>query len=216
MENKESASTTSLEKETNPDTATTPATDTDQASGGSPGPESAASAKSFTEEEVLHLMADFSEAQEKLNKATEERKLIYDQLLRRQSEFENYRKRVDRERQDFATRTRGDIVSTLLPILDNLERALLSADRPDVEAAEESIITGIKLIHRQFVDVLAGLGLAPIKAMGEPFDPNLHEAVSTQATNDVPENTILAELQRGYKIGDRLLRPSMVKVSVRG
>jgi molecular chaperone GrpE len=172
---------------------------------------------SMSEAEIAQLLIDLSEAQEKAAKVSEEKKLIYEQLMRRQAEFENFRKRVERERSETHAQARSNVVIELLPVLDNLERALDSAPKGEqVEAIQESILTGVRLVHRQFLDVLTGLGLSQVKALGEAFDPHLHEAVTTEANNDLPENTIVAELQKGYKLGEKLLRPAMVKVAVRG
>lgn len=170
--------------------------------------------EALSAEEVSRLLVDLAEAQERATKLTEERRLLHEQLLRRQAEFENFRKRTDRERSEIALKARADLINEMLPILDNFERALNSANSPE-DAVQEGILTGIRLIHRQFLDCLIGMGLNPIQAVGEPFDPHLHEAVTTEVTADQPENTILEELRRGYKLGDKLIRPSMVKVSVR-
>lgn len=173
------------------------------------------SAVSFmTETEAAQLLIELSDAQERAAKFSEEKKLIYEQLMRRQAEFENFRKRVDRERSEVNANAKANVVLELLPVLDNLERALESA--PKGEAVSENILMGVKLIHRQFLDILIGLGLSPIKAMGEIFDPHIHEAVTTEANGELPENTVIAELQKGYKLGEKLLRPAMVKVTVRG
>jgi molecular chaperone GrpE len=179
--------------------------------------DSKSAAPSISEEEIAQLLIDLSDAQERSAKLSDEKKLIYEQLMRRQAEFENFRKRVDRERSDVHLQARSNVVVEMLPVLDNLERALESAPKGEAgEAVCENILTGVKLIHRQFLDVLIGLGLSPVKALGEPFDPHMHEAVTTEANNDLPENTIVAELQKGYKLGEKLLRPAMVKVAVRG
>lgn len=167
----------------------------------------------MSEAEAAQLLIELSDAQERAAKFSEEKKLIYEQLMRRQAEFENFRKRVDRERIEVNQQAKSNVVVELLPVLDNLERALDSA--PKVETVSDSILTGVKLIHRQFLDVLIGFGLSPVKAMGEAFDPHLHEAVTTEVNNEVEENTVVAELQKGYKLGEKLLRPAMVKVSVR-
>ncbi|MEW6730742.1 MAG: nucleotide exchange factor GrpE [Acidobacteriota bacterium] len=170
----------------------------------------------LTPAEVAQILIDLSDAQERSAKLTEEKRLLYEQLMRRQAEFENFRKRVERERTETYGRARADMVTELLPILDNLERAINSgAQSEKSEGVQESILEGVKLIHRQFLDLLNGFGLAPIKAVGKPFDPHLHEAVTTEPNDELPENTVVAELQRGYKLGDRLLRPAMVKVTVR-
>lgn len=172
---------------------------------------------SMSEAEIAQLLIDLSDAQERAAKFSDEKKLIYEQLMRRQAEFENFRKRVDRERTEFHAQAKSNLVVELLPVLDNLERALDSAPKSEqVEAVQEAILTGVKLVHRQFLDVLISLGLSQVKALGEPFDPHVHEAVTTETNNDLPENTIVAELQKGYKLGEKLLRPAMVKVAVRG
>ncbi|MBL8148752.1 MAG: nucleotide exchange factor GrpE [Blastocatellia bacterium] len=171
---------------------------------------------SLSEAEIAQLLIDLSEVQEKNSKLTDEKKMIYEQLMRRQAEFDNFRKRVDRERIDLQSKTKGDIIMELLPVLDNLERALEQGSKPEVsDGVQEGILAGIKLIHRQFVDTLSNFGLVPIKAIGEVFDPHLHEAVTTEASEGYAENTVIEEFQRGYKIGERLLRPSMVKVALK-
>jgi molecular chaperone GrpE len=170
--------------------------------------------QTMSSEEVSQILIDLSDAQERSAKLTEEKRLLYEQLIRRQAEFENFRKRIDRERLETQAKARADIISELLPVLDNLERALSSTNETN-DSAQEGILAGVKLIHRQFYDVLAGLGLKPVIAVGEPFDPHLHEAVTTEINDQLPESTVTAELQRGYKLGDKLLRPAMVKVSVR-
>lgn len=170
----------------------------------------------LSESEVAQILIDLSEAQERAAKLDMERKHLYDTVVRRQAEFENFRKRVDRERTEMHAKARADVVTQLLSVLDNLERALGPADQAEAdESIRISIITGVKLIHRQFLDVMLGLGLTPVKTVGEAFDPHVHEAVTTEASSELPENTIIAELQKGYKLGDRLLRPSMVKVAIR-
>ncbi|MBI4850456.1 MAG: nucleotide exchange factor GrpE [Acidobacteria bacterium] len=180
-----------------------------------PSPEENTTTSLMSESEAAQLLIELSDAQERAAKFSEEKKLIYEQLMRRQAEFENFRKRVERERTEVNLQAKANVVIELLPVLDNLERALESAPKGD-EVLFENILTGVKLIHRQFLDVLIGLGLSPIKAMGEAFDPHIHEAVTTEANNELPENTVIAELQKGYKLGEKLLRPAMVKVSVRG
>ena len=170
----------------------------------------------LSESEVAQILIDLSEAQERAAKLDMERKHLYDTVVRRQAEFENFRKRVDRERSEMHAKARADVVTQLLSVLDNLERALGSAAQAESdESIRISIVRGVKLIHRQFLDVMLGLGLTPVKTVGEAFDPHVHEAVTTEASSELPENTIIAELQKGYKLGDRLLRPSMVKVAIR-
>jgi molecular chaperone GrpE len=143
-----------------------------------------------------------------LQKLKVERDTLIDRLARLQAEFENARKRTAREQQDFRDYALTDAIKTLLPILDSFERAL------QISSAEKSELHGgIELIYRQLQDALVKLGLRPIPAKGEPFDPHLHEAIEMVDTSDAPDHQILEELQRGYKLKDRLLRPSMVRVA---
>jgi molecular chaperone GrpE len=140
-----------------------------------------------------------------------EKASLFDQLLRRQAEFDNYRKRIDRERSEIYQRGRDDVLLQLLPVVDNFERALSSLEKSDGDA--EALRDGVELIHRQFVDALSKFGLKAVEAVGQAFDPHVHEAVTTEATDKHKENTVIEEFQRGYKIGDRLLRPAKVKVA---
>jgi molecular chaperone GrpE len=144
-----------------------------------------------------------------LQKLRVERDTLIDRLARLQAEFENARKRTAREQQDFREYAVTDAVKALLPILDSFERAL------QVGSAEKrsEFRDGIELIYKQLQDALAKLGLRPIPAKGEPFDPHLHEAIEMVDTSDAEDHQILEELQRGYKLKDRLLRPSMVRVA---
>jgi molecular chaperone GrpE len=136
----------------------------------------------------------------------QERDLLYDRLARLQAEFDNARKRAAREQLEFREYAVAEAVKALLPILDSFDRALQAH-------AEEESFRGIELINKQFYDALAKLGLRPIPATGEPFDPYLHQAVEMVDTTEAPDHTVLEELQRGYKFKDRLLRPAMVRVA---
>ena len=137
-----------------------------------------------------------------------ERDTLIDRLARLQAEFENARKRTAREQQDFREYAVTDAIKPLLPILDSFERALQTsaADRSEFRS-------GIELIYKQLQDALSKLGLRAIPAKGERFDPHLHEAIEMVDTTDAADHQILEELQRGYKLKDRLLRPSMVRVA---
>jgi molecular chaperone GrpE len=149
--------------------------------------------------------------QSQIEALNQEKTALYDQLLRRQAEFENYRKRVERERSEVYQRARSEVLLELLPIVDNFERALSSLEKGEGEAA--ALRQGVELIHRQFNDALAKFGLEPVEAVGQTFDPHLHEAVTTEPTDEHEENTVIEEFERGYKIGDKLLRPAKVKVA---
>jgi len=136
-------------------------------------------------------------------------------VARRQADFENYRKRVERDRNETYNRVVGELVRKLLPVVDNLDRAL-DAER-SVETSESKefrhFLNGVELIAKQLDDVLESFGVEPIAAVGERFDPHVHEAVVTEPSDEHEPDTVIEELARGYRIGDRLLRPAMVKVS---
>ena len=140
----------------------------------------------------------------------EERNALYDQLLRQRAEFENIRKRTEREKNEFYQHAAFDVVREILPVLDALERALKAA--PD-DGSE--FHAGIELIARQLSDALARFGVQPVKTRGQKFDPNVHQAVESVETDEYEDQTILEEWQRGYTFKGRLLRPAMVKVAVR-
>jgi molecular chaperone GrpE len=142
---------------------------------------------------------------------------LKDRLARRQADFENYRKRVERERSETYNRVVADIAAKLLPVLDNLRRALEA--EASVEAAESDefrhFLSGVDLIYKQLNGVLEALGVKPIVAVGEQFNPHVHEAVVTEATDDYEPDTVMQEIVTGYRIGDKLIRPALVKVATR-
>jgi molecular chaperone GrpE len=137
-----------------------------------------------------------------------EKDALQDRLLRTAAEFDNYRKRIDRERRDLSEFAAADILTDILPILDNFERAL-QAPGGETEAFRK----GIELIHKQVLDLLRRRGVTPIEARGADFDPTFHQAVIHEASDEHREGEVIQELQRGYMLGERLLRPSMVKVA---
>lgn len=136
-----------------------------------------------------------------------ERDNLLDRLARLQAEFENARKRAAREQQEFREYAVADAIKPLLPVLDSFERALQAAPE------KSEFRGGVELIYKQLQDALAKLGLRPIPAKGEIFDPHLHEAIEMVETSEAEDHEVLEELQRGYKLKDRLLRPAMVKVA---
>jgi molecular chaperone GrpE len=152
-----------------------------------------------------------SQLQAQIDELTAEKASLHDRLLRHRAEFENYRKRVERERSGLYQHGRDDVLLQLLPVVDNFERALSSLETSEGDA--EALRHGIELIHKQFKDALSKFGLEPVEAVGKTFDPHVHEAVTTEATDEHEENTVIEEFQRGYKIGNRLLRPAKVKVA---
>jgi molecular chaperone GrpE len=142
-----------------------------------------------------------------LEELRREKDALQDRLLRSAAEFDNYRKRVDRERRDLAEYTAADVMKELLPVVDNLERALAAAGEGD------PLRKGVELILKQIQDLLRKRGVKPIEALGADFDPNFHEAVIHEASSEHREGEVIEELQRGYLLGDKLLRPAMVKVA---
>ena len=142
---------------------------------------------------------------------------LKDRLARRQADFENYRKRVDRERGETYNRVVADVATKLLPVVDNLKRALEA--EASVESSESDefrhFLSGVDLIYKQLNGVLDALGVKPIAAVGEPFDPHIHEAVVTEATDDYEPDTVMQEIVAGYRLGDKLIRPALVKVATR-
>jgi molecular chaperone GrpE len=138
-------------------------------------------------------------------------------VARRQADFENYRKRIERERGEAHQRVVGDVARKLLPVVDNLARALDAEKTVESNESREfrHFLHGVELINRQLNDVLESLGIQPIAAVGERFDPHIHEAVVTEPSDKYEPDTVTEELARGYRIGDRLLRPAMVKVAAR-
>jgi len=134
---------------------------------------------------------------------------LQDRLLRSVAEFDNYRKRIDRDRRDQTDAITADAISDLLPIIDDLERALQAPPTADVDAFRR----GVELIHRQMLDLLRKRGVKPIDAIGTDFDPRLHESVMTEVSPGHRDGEVIGEMRRGYTLGDRLLRPAMVKVA---
>jgi len=142
-----------------------------------------------------------------LQKLKAERDALLDRLARAQAEFDNARKRAAREQQDFRDFATVDTIKSLLPVIDSFERALQAQSEP------ADFRTGVELIYKQLQDVLAKLGVRPVAAKGEQFDPHVHEAIEMVETPDAADHEVLEEWQRGYKFKDRLLRPAMVKVA---
>lgn len=144
-----------------------------------------------------------------LAELTAEKNALQDRLLRLAAEFDNYRKRIDRDRRDQADTAVASAVEDLLPIVDSLERALEAPAGEDADSYRE----GVELIHRQMLDLLRRRGVTPIESVGADFDPQLHQAVAHEASPEHREGEVMEEFRRGYKLGDRLLRPAMVKVA---
>jgi molecular chaperone GrpE len=135
---------------------------------------------------------------------------IRDQLVRTAADFDNFRKRSRREVSDAEGRSRDEVVRELLPVFDNLERAVQHSDgTTDIQALAD----GIRMVMKQFLDTLGRMGIERVSAVGKAFDPAVHEAIQHLETNEYPPGTIAAEVQPGYRQGDRLLRPALVVVA---
>lgn len=137
-----------------------------------------------------------------------EKKDLHDRLLRAQAEFQNFKKRTERERVELFEYASMEAVRILLPVLDDFERATKS------ESSDKEYAAGIELIYNRFYDALKKLGLEPMVSQGHPFDPQVHHAVDMVETEEAPDHTILEEYQRGYNFKGRMLRAAMVKVAV--
>ena len=151
-----------------------------------------------------------AQAAEPGSDAERQRDEYYDLLLRKTAEFDNFRKRIERERQAVAEAAAADLLKELLPLVDDLERAL-RAEAGDQGA--DAYRRGVELIHRQLLDVLRKRGVRPIDAVGTEFDPYYHQAVAHEPAEGRREGEVIEEFARGYMLGDRLLRPAMVKVA---
>ena len=151
-----------------------------------------------------------AESPSSLEELQRQRDDYYDRLLRKAAEFDNFRRRTERERQALAEAAAADLIQELLPLVDDLERAL-KAD-PGTEGAE-AYRRGVELIHRQLSELLRKRGVRPIEAVGATFDPHVHQAVAHEPSTEHRDGEVIEEFRRGYTLGERLLRPSMVKVA---
>ena len=156
--------------------------------------------------------------QEDPDQILKERDDYRDRLLRSIAEFDNYRKRIERERRELAEFVSFEILHDLLPLVDDLERALAAAS-PSGESTTQTVASyraGVELIHKQLAELLRKRNVTPIEAKGADFDPHVHQAVATEPSDSHRDNEVIEELRRGYRLGERLLRPAMVKVASRG
>jgi molecular chaperone GrpE len=149
----------------------------------------------------------------KLAKAEQEKKDNWDKFLRAAADLENHRRRSKRDLDDARAEAKQRVLKEMLPVVDNLERAVQHAEEAVKGADLSAIVEGVRLVLRQFGHALERADVTPVDAQGQPFDPNLHEAISQQETADQPPGTVVNVLQRGYKLGDRLLRPALVVVA---
>ena len=138
-----------------------------------------------------------------------ERNDLYDRLLRKTAEFDNFRKRVERDRKDMIEWAAAEVLSDLLPIVDDFDRALAAEAPPEAKVYK----SGLELIHRQLGELLKKRGVTTIDALGADFDPHLHQAVAYEEVDGAREGEVVDVMAKGYKLGDRLLRPALVKVA---
>jgi molecular chaperone GrpE len=150
--------------------------------------------------------ADASASPTEVEQLKAERDQLLDRLARLQAEFENARKRADRERVEFRDYATANVVEQFLPVVDNFELALKSA------GSKDQLRQGVELIVKQMEEVLSKLQVRPVPTVGEPFDPRLHEALGSVDRDDLPDQHIADEVRRGYKLRERLLRPALVRV----
>jgi molecular chaperone GrpE len=151
-----------------------------------------------------------AEEDARLKELARQRDEYFELLLRTKAEFDNYRKRVERERQELAGAAAAELLRELLPVIDDLERALAAEAGTD---RADAYRRGVELIHRQLLELLRRRGVRPIEAVGARFDPRVHQAVAYEPAPGRPEGEIVEEYRRGYLLGDRLLRPAVVKVA---
>lgn len=135
-----------------------------------------------------------------------------EQIQRMQAEFDNFRRRARKEKEDMRATAAADTIERLLPVVDNFARALGASESASLESFSE----GVRMIHNQFLHLLRDAGLEPVEAKGLPFDPNRHEAVGVDSSGEHPENHVVEVLQEGYSLKGKLIRPAMVKVSRHG
>ena len=164
---------------------------------------------------IFELEKEIETLQTRIKNTRAERNDIQEKSDRRLKDFENYKYRMDRERRGAFIDQISNLATQMLPVLDNLDRALDSVGAIQAEKSAEfhQFYEGIVLVNHQVNEVFIGMGVQPISTVGEIFDPNFHEAVAVEERGDIPTNTILGEMLRGYRIGNRVIRHSMVKVT---
>jgi molecular chaperone GrpE len=172
-------------------------------------PETNLSESSGGDATTSELEAQLAALTAERDQLVQEKSELQERVLRSRAEFDNFRKRAERDRSDFLQFASMEMVREILPILDDFERAL------KVETADKEYAKGVELIYQRLFETLKRLGLEPIDTSGKLFDPNIHEAVLREQTEDAEDQAILGELQRGYNFKGKLLRPAWVKVAVR-
>lgn len=177
------------------------------------GKEEKVSKKKVSEEkDKVKIVDHLKEMETRLESVEQEAKEAHDRFLRVSAEFENYKKRSAREMDEFRKFANESLIREMLTVVDNLERALNSSNNDN--QANSHIAEGVGMTLKEILKVFEKFNVKPIEALGKPFDPNFHQAAMREETNERPENTVLNELEKGYMIHDRLLRPAMVVVSM--
>ena len=162
-----------------------------------------------TDEQAAARAAESPQSGDPASQVQRERDELYDRLLRKTAEFDNFRKRIERERKDFTEWAAAEVLNDLLAVMDDFDRAL-AAEAP---ASAQVYKTGVELIHRALADLVRKRGVTAIEAVGTDFDPHLHQAVAYDVVEGAREGEVVEELRKGYMLGDRLLRPALVKVA---
>ncbi|MEP6900179.1 MAG: nucleotide exchange factor GrpE [Actinomycetota bacterium] len=165
--------------------------------------------------QVSILEEQLSQIKKQASKLEIERVELAETMRRRQTDFDNYKKRIERERSETFLNQISNLATQILPVLDNMNRALdFAATHSEGKSQDfHQFFEGIILVNQQLNEVLAEMGVSPISAVGAPFDPHFHEAMATEVSGEYPPNTVTGELLRGYRIGDKIIRAAMVKVS---
>jgi molecular chaperone GrpE len=164
---------------------------------------------------VFELEREVKRLKDKIARIESERSELFELSRRRQTDFDNFKKRTERDKHDTFSHQLGNLAVGVLPVLDNLDRAMDAASNIDHQKSRDfqQFFDGIVLVNKQLNEVLSEMGVKPIGAIGEMFDPHFHEAVATEESDDFEANMVLDEMLRGYLLGDKVIRPSMVKVS---
>ena len=162
---------------------------------------------------VASLKGEIGDANAKMVGMEDQVAAMKDQYLRLNADFDNFRKRTLKEKENLASSAKGDFVKALLPVLDNFD--LAEKNIKGSTEGEEKILTGYQNMHKQLMEILSSQGLQVVAGVGEPFDPNDHEAIMREENDEMDEDTIIEEFRKGYKSGSSLIRASMVKVSTK-
>jgi len=167
--------------------------------------------KDSSKKDSTDTIDPIKDMERKIESLKKEAKENHDRMLRMAAEFENYKKRATREMNDFRKFANENFVKAMLPVVDNLDRAIESSSND--KNANNSVVEGVSMTLKEILKVFEEFNVKPFESLGKPFDPNFHQAVMQEQGETYPDNTVIKELQKGYMIHDRLLRPAMVVVS---